>query len=142
MTNPTDNLGETAVDLTPGEELYQAAERAMDSAFRRYTGTKTGDNMWNLDMEATWRVVAKSVTDLVYRAGREVTDREVRAAQAAAVRGAGDGIEEALRPSGGSLTGAQIAQMTRAIAASIESGHSNLGRSARGEEPNTERGSE
>src|SRR5690348_13212583 len=33
-------------------------QKAMSDAFRRYTGTRAGEAMWNLDMERTWALVA------------------------------------------------------------------------------------
>jgi hypothetical protein len=40
-----------------------AVEKAMSDAFRRYTGTSVGQEMWNLNMERTWALVAPAAVD-------------------------------------------------------------------------------
>jgi hypothetical protein len=43
-----------------GDEAAEAAEAAMSAAFRAYTGTRRGEQMWNLDMEQTWEIVSRA----------------------------------------------------------------------------------
>lgn len=42
-------------------DRIEAVVRAASHAFRAYTGTREGEPMWNLDMEATWRIIAPAV---------------------------------------------------------------------------------
>jgi hypothetical protein len=52
------------------EEDVVRATKAMSEAFRAYTGTPTGQVMWNLDMEKTWGIVAPAVLEALAAAGR------------------------------------------------------------------------
>lgn len=56
---------------TADHPVTTAATEAMSHAFRHYTGTMPGDNMWNLDMEKTWAVVAPATTPAVLHAAAE-----------------------------------------------------------------------
>lgn len=64
------------------DAIETAVANAMSRAFREYTGTPEGQNMWNLDMEATWRLVAPAATATANAASRSAWFEEGRAAAA------------------------------------------------------------
>lgn len=56
------------------EQLAEELAAAMTRAFRDYTGTRTGDAMWNLDMEKTFELAAPAALAWLAERGRLVPD--------------------------------------------------------------------
>lgn len=62
----------------PDEKLVEELATAMATAFREYTGTRTGDDMWNLNMEKTFAIVAPAALALLAERGRLVPGGDAR----------------------------------------------------------------
>ncbi len=69
--------------MTANAALVAVAAQAMSDRFRGYTGTCPGEEMWNLNMETTWDLVAPAVVAAVLRAAGEriitAVDEQIRA---------------------------------------------------------------